>query len=227
MPRTASASEPQAIGFLLVPALLDDGLRLGDRAAARRQSARRPDALSLGDRLRDGAAVAASNGMALVADRSIRERTGHAKLVVCAGFEPERFYDAADRRLAAARQPARQRSRRHGHRQLPAGPRRAARRLPRHHPLGEPRQLSRAVPQGRGRIRPVRHRPPSLHLRRRHRGARHDAAPDRAAAWPAAWPPPCRSSSSTPISATRRTASAWSRTYARASPMPASARSSR
>jgi AraC family carnitine catabolism transcriptional activator len=42
---------------------------------------------------RDGGAVHASNGMALVATRSIADPGAYARLVVCAGFEPEAGYD--------------------------------------------------------------------------------------------------------------------------------------
>jgi transcriptional regulator GlxA family with amidase domain len=93
MPRASSANEPQAIGFLLMPRFsmmafvsAIEPLRVANRLAGR--PLYRWEIVS-----RDGAAVAASNGMALVADRTISERTQYSKLVVCAGFEPERFYD--------------------------------------------------------------------------------------------------------------------------------------
>ena len=73
MPRTASASEPQAIGFLLIPrfsmmafASAIEPLRVANRLAGR-------TLFSWEIVSSDGAPVAASNGMALVADRSIRD----------------------------------------------------------------------------------------------------------------------------------------------------------
>jgi AraC family carnitine catabolism transcriptional activator len=93
MPRPGSASEPEAVGFLLVPRFsmmafvsAVEPLRVANRLADR--PLYRWEIVS-----GDGNAVAASNGMALVADRSIREPATYAKLVVCAGFEPERSYD--------------------------------------------------------------------------------------------------------------------------------------
>jgi transcriptional regulator GlxA family with amidase domain len=101
--RPGPSSEPQAIGFLLVPSFsmmafvsAIEPLRVANRLGGR--PLYRWEIVS-----RDGAPVAASNGMALVADRRAGERTHHAKLVVCAGFEPERHYD---RQIAACLQRA-------------------------------------------------------------------------------------------------------------------------
>jgi AraC family carnitine catabolism transcriptional activator len=51
----------------------------------------------------DGAPVMASNRMTVVADQSIRDRSNYAKVMVCAGFEPEALYDAAVAKWLRAR----------------------------------------------------------------------------------------------------------------------------
>ena len=93
MPRAGSASEPEAVGFLLMPRFsmmafvsAVEPLRVANRLAGR--PLYRWEIVSA-----DGTAVAASNGMALVADRGAGGPAAYAKLVVCAGFEPERDYD--------------------------------------------------------------------------------------------------------------------------------------
>ena len=93
MPRAGSASEPEAVGFLLMPRFsmmafvsAVEPLRVANRLAGR--PLYRWEIVSA-----DGAAVTASNGMALVADRGTGGPAVYAKLVVCAGFEPESAYD--------------------------------------------------------------------------------------------------------------------------------------
>src|SRR5215471_2922748 len=93
MPRAGSASEPEAVGFLLMPRFsmmafvsAVEPLRVANRLAGR--PLYRWEIVSA-----DGAAVTASNSMALVADRGIGGPAAYAKLVVCAGFEPERAFD--------------------------------------------------------------------------------------------------------------------------------------
>jgi AraC family carnitine catabolism transcriptional activator len=89
------AQEPQEIGFLLVPRFsmmafvsAVEPLRVANRLAGR--ALYRWEVVT-----RDGTAVHASNGMALLATRSIASSGGYARLVVCAGFEPEAAYDEA------------------------------------------------------------------------------------------------------------------------------------
>ena len=85
---------PDTIGFLLAPrfSLLAfvcavEPLRVANRLA--RRELYRWETISL-----DGAPVMASNRMTVVADRAIRDRGAYAKVIVCAGFEPEALYDA-------------------------------------------------------------------------------------------------------------------------------------
>ena len=90
-----ASDAPQGIGFLLVPRFsmmafvsAVEPLRVANRLAGR--PLYRWEVVT-----RDGAAAHASNGMALVATRSIAEPGAYARLVVCAGFEPEAGYDEA------------------------------------------------------------------------------------------------------------------------------------
>lgn len=93
MPDTARGSEPEAIGFLLVPSFsmmafvsAVEPLRVANRLGG--------GSLYLWQIVsRDGSPIPASNGMSLVANRSLGEPVKYDKIVVCAGFEPERYYD--------------------------------------------------------------------------------------------------------------------------------------
>jgi AraC family transcriptional regulator, carnitine catabolism transcriptional activator len=94
---------PDTLGFLLAPrfSLLAfvcavEPLRVANRLAQRELY--RWETISV-----DGAPVIASNRMAIVADRSIRERSAYAKVLVCAGFEPETLYDGGVARWLRAR----------------------------------------------------------------------------------------------------------------------------
>ncbi len=93
MPQRAASDSEYAIGFLLVPQFsmmafvsAIEPLRVANRLAERRLY--RWDILS-----RDGQAVAASNGMALVADRAITQHPRYDMAIVCASFTPERYFD--------------------------------------------------------------------------------------------------------------------------------------
>ena len=84
---------PQRLGFLLVPQFsmlafvsAIEPLRVANRLAGR--DLYRWDIVS-----RDGQSIAASNGMSLVADRSIADASGYPLAVICAGFDPEQYYD--------------------------------------------------------------------------------------------------------------------------------------
>ncbi len=84
---------PQRLGFLLVPQFsmlafvsAIEPLRVANRLAGR--DLYRWDIIS-----RDGQSIAASNGMSLVADRSIADASGYPLAVICAGFDPEQYYD--------------------------------------------------------------------------------------------------------------------------------------
>ncbi len=90
---TPTIDAPQTLGFLLVPQFsmmafvsAIEPLRVANRLAGR--DLYRWDIIS-----RDGQSIAASNGMALVADRSIADAYGYPLAVICAGFEPEQYYD--------------------------------------------------------------------------------------------------------------------------------------
>jgi transcriptional regulator GlxA family with amidase domain len=94
---------PDTLGFLLAPrfSLLAfvcavEPLRVANRLAQRELY--RWKTISI-----DGAPVMASNRMAVVADQSIRETNAYAKVLVCAGFEPETLYDASVVRWLRAR----------------------------------------------------------------------------------------------------------------------------
>lgn len=86
-------SAPDTIGFLLAPRFslmafvcAVEPLRVANRLA--RRELYRWETISS-----DGAPVMASNRMAIMADRSLRDRSRYSKVIVCAGFEPEAFYD--------------------------------------------------------------------------------------------------------------------------------------
>lgn len=88
-----ATQDAETIGFLLVPsfsmmafASAVEPLRVANRLGG--GSLYRWEIVS-----RDGSPIPASNGMSLVADRSIAEPVKYDKAVVCAGFEPERHYD--------------------------------------------------------------------------------------------------------------------------------------
>src|SRR5258707_14098834 len=93
MPGSSAAEAPQSIGFLLLPQFsmmafvaAIEPLRVANRLAERELY--RWEVLS-----DDGRSIAASNGMALVAERAYAEAQGHSLVVVCAGFQPETSYD--------------------------------------------------------------------------------------------------------------------------------------
>jgi transcriptional regulator GlxA family with amidase domain len=84
---------PQTLGFLLVPQFsmmafvsAIEPLRVANRLAGR-------DLYHWDIVSRDGQSIAASNGMSLVADRSIADASGYPLAVICAGFDPEQYYD--------------------------------------------------------------------------------------------------------------------------------------
>jgi AraC family carnitine catabolism transcriptional activator len=84
---------PQTLGFLLLPqysmmAFVSavEPLRVANRLSGRELY--RWDIVS-----RDGGPVTASNGMALLAARTIDEAPLYPLVVICAGFEPDRHYD--------------------------------------------------------------------------------------------------------------------------------------
>lgn len=84
---------PQTLGFLLLPQFsmmafvsAIEPLRVANRLSGR--DLYRWEIVS-----RDGQSIAASNGMSLVADRSIADAAGYPLAVICAGFEPEQYYD--------------------------------------------------------------------------------------------------------------------------------------
>jgi len=88
-----ATQDAETIGFLLVPsfsmmafASAVEPLRVANRLGG--GSLYRWEIVS-----RDGSPIPASNGMSLVADRSFAEPVKYDKVVVCAGFEPERHYD--------------------------------------------------------------------------------------------------------------------------------------
>lgn len=92
MAETSSLGYPQRLGFLLLPRFsmlafvsTVEPLRAANRLAG--ADLYRWDILS-----RDGGPIAASNGMALVADRSLADAGGYSMVVVCASFDPERHY---------------------------------------------------------------------------------------------------------------------------------------
>ncbi len=93
---------PECIGFLLAPrfSMLAfvcalEPLRVANRLAQRELY--RWETISV-----EGEPVIASNRMAVVADRSIRERAAYDRLAVCAGFEPEALYDERVRKWLRA-----------------------------------------------------------------------------------------------------------------------------
>ena len=84
---------PQKLGFLLIPQFsmmafvsAIEPLRVANRLAGR--DLYRWEIIS-----KDAQSIEASNGMSLVADRSIADSFGYPLAVVCAGFEPEQYYD--------------------------------------------------------------------------------------------------------------------------------------
>src|ERR1700754_5049943 len=84
---------PQTLGFLLLPQFsmmafvsAVEPLRVANPLAERELY--RWEIVS-----RDGQSVEASNGMSLVAARSIEDGPLYPMVVICAGFEPERNYD--------------------------------------------------------------------------------------------------------------------------------------
>ncbi len=87
-----SQEEPHSIGFLLLPnfsmlAFVSavEPLRVANRLGG--GNLYRWEIVAA-----QGTSVTASNGMSLIADRSIQGPSRYAKVVVCAGFEPERHY---------------------------------------------------------------------------------------------------------------------------------------
>jgi AraC family carnitine catabolism transcriptional activator len=89
---------PQTVAFLIVPqfAMLAfvsavEPLRVANRLAGRELY--RWVVVS-----RDGKSVTASNNMSLLADHSLDSKLDLALAVVCAGFEPERYFDRATRK---------------------------------------------------------------------------------------------------------------------------------
>lgn len=95
---SVSADKPATIGFLIVPqysmlAFVSavEPLRVANRLAGR-------ELYKWSVISRDGKSVAASNSMSLLADHGIDSRQDFAKVVVCAGFEPERYFDKAMRK---------------------------------------------------------------------------------------------------------------------------------
>ena len=89
---------PQTIGFLLLPQFsmmafvsAVEPLRVANRLAQKQLY--QWQVLS-----HDGNSIAASNGMSLVADAAYGAARGHSLVVVCAGFEPERRFDAKMKR---------------------------------------------------------------------------------------------------------------------------------
>ncbi|HEY2682442.1 MAG TPA: GlxA family transcriptional regulator [Steroidobacteraceae bacterium] len=94
---------PDTIGFLLAPRFslmafvcAVEPLRVANRLSQRELY--RWETISL-----DGAPVVASNQMTVVADHSLRDRSSFAKVMVCAGFEPETLYDPAIAKWLRAR----------------------------------------------------------------------------------------------------------------------------
>lgn len=90
---STSADHPETLGFLLLPrfsmmAFVNavEPLRAANRLAGRELY--RWEILS-----RDGGPLTASNDMTLVADRSLVEAPAYSMVVVCASFDPERYYD--------------------------------------------------------------------------------------------------------------------------------------
>lgn len=89
----SSPEAPQRLGFLLLPRFsmlafvsTVEPLRAANRLAG--TELYRWHVLS-----REGDPIAASNGMALVADRGLADAERYSTVVVCASFEPERHYD--------------------------------------------------------------------------------------------------------------------------------------
>src|SRR5689334_16632667 len=96
--QAAPIETPQTVAFLIVPqfAMLAfvsavEPLRVANRLAGRELY--RWSVIS-----RDGKSVTASNGMSLLADRSIEGKQDFSWVVVCAGFEPERSFDRSIRK---------------------------------------------------------------------------------------------------------------------------------
>jgi transcriptional regulator GlxA family with amidase domain len=96
--QAAPIETPQTVAFLIVPqfAMLAfvsavEPLRVANRLAGRELY--RWVVVS-----RDGKSVTASNGMSLLADYSLDSKLDLALAVVCAGFEPERYFDRATRK---------------------------------------------------------------------------------------------------------------------------------
>ncbi|MBL9036687.1 MAG: AraC family transcriptional regulator, partial [Rhodospirillaceae bacterium] len=94
----APIDSPQAIGFLIVPQFsmlafvsAVEPLRVANRLAGRELY--RWSVIS-----RDGKSVTASNGMSLLADHGIEDKQHFSLVVVCAGFEPERYFDRGIRK---------------------------------------------------------------------------------------------------------------------------------
>ena len=90
---THPVARPETIGFLLAPRFsmlaftcAVEPLRVANRLAQR--DLYQWQTISL-----EGRPVIASNRMSVVADRSIREPVDYARVVVCAGFEPESLYE--------------------------------------------------------------------------------------------------------------------------------------
>src|SRR5579862_272505 len=99
MYRTHHGSEPEPIGFLLVPKFSAmaffsaiEPLRVANRLAGRRLFAWH--VLSV-----DGESVAASSGMRVMADGGLDQARGLPTLIVCASFDPE---EAVTRKLLTA-----------------------------------------------------------------------------------------------------------------------------
>jgi AraC family carnitine catabolism transcriptional activator len=96
--QAAPIETPQTVGFLIAPQFsmlafvsAVEPLRVANRLAGRELY--RWVVVS-----REGKSVAASNGMSLLADHSLDSRLDLALAVVCAGFEPERYFDRAVRK---------------------------------------------------------------------------------------------------------------------------------
>lgn len=96
--KAAPIDAPQTIGFLIVPQFsmlafvsAVEPLRVANRLAGR--TLYRWVVVS-----KDGQSVTASNGMSLLADHGLDDKLDLALAVVCASFEPERYFDRAVRK---------------------------------------------------------------------------------------------------------------------------------
>ncbi|MDZ7829918.1 MAG: hypothetical protein U5K33_10670 [Halofilum sp. (in: g-proteobacteria)] len=159
MVKSNEIQKPIRVGFLLTPgysliafASAIDPLRMANRLTGK-------ELYQWITYTVDGERVTASNGVEVTPDAALSESANLNTLFVCAGVDPENGCDRNTLSVAAQARPAAHELRRAVHRQPRARARRAARRLPLHHPLGEHRQHARGVP-ARGRVvRTVRDRP--------------------------------------------------------------------